>query len=151
MTTEGPKRGRGGRRDNAGRNPMYGERMPTFHVSLPAEDAEYAREYGGGNLSEGLRLLVQDHRRPEGAGKRRAKAPSARPAEPPVRPASPSSQVPESAAEAIEPRTARPNPRMCPHCLRPGLGKPAPHRSDPARRVRECRYCGRTTPAPPAR
>ncbi len=53
-------RGRGGRRTGAGRPPAYREPLLRKTVTLPASYVELLRAFGAGNLSDGIRLLVEN-------------------------------------------------------------------------------------------
>ena len=50
---------RGGRRPGAGRPPAYREPLLRKTVALPRSYAEQLEAFGAGNLSEGIRLLVE--------------------------------------------------------------------------------------------
>jgi len=50
---------RGGRRPGAGRPPSYREPLVRKTVTLPASYAEQLTTFGAGNLSDGIRLLVE--------------------------------------------------------------------------------------------
>lgn len=50
---------RGGRRPGAGRPPSYREPLLRKTVKLPASYVQQLEVLGGGNLSEGIRLLVE--------------------------------------------------------------------------------------------
>jgi hypothetical protein len=56
----------GGRRAGAGRLPTYREPLVRATVTLPASYAEQLRAFGDGNLSEGIRRLVEEARTPSG-------------------------------------------------------------------------------------
>jgi hypothetical protein len=56
----------GGRRAGAGRPPTYREPLVRATVTLPASYAEQLRAFGAGNLSEGIRRLVEEARTPSG-------------------------------------------------------------------------------------
>jgi hypothetical protein len=56
----------GGRRAGAGRPPTYREPLVRATVTLPASYAEQLRAFGDGNLSEGIRRLVEEARTPSG-------------------------------------------------------------------------------------
>ena len=62
-----PVRPRGGRRPGAGRPPAYTEPLVRTTVRLPRSYAAQLAAFGGGNLSEGLRLLVEFARTDTGA------------------------------------------------------------------------------------
>lgn len=62
---DGQKR-RGGRRAGAGRKPEYSEPLVITSVTLPASYVEELRRVGLGNVSNGLRLVLELGR--EGAG-----------------------------------------------------------------------------------
>lgn len=51
---------RGGRRPGAGRPSSYGEPLLRKTVSLPRSYVEHPERYGGGNLSDGIRQLVEN-------------------------------------------------------------------------------------------
>jgi hypothetical protein len=51
--------GRGGRRPGAGRRPSYTEPLLRKTVALPRSYVEQLERFGSGNLSEGIRLLVE--------------------------------------------------------------------------------------------
>jgi hypothetical protein len=51
--------GRGGRRPGAGRPPAYREPLLRKTVTLPASYVEQLTVLGYGNLSDGIRLLVE--------------------------------------------------------------------------------------------
>ena len=53
------RRGRGGRRPGAGRPPAYREPLLRKTVTLPASYVEQLTVLGFGNLSDGIRLLVE--------------------------------------------------------------------------------------------
>ena len=50
---------RGGRRPGAGRPPAYTEPLLRTTVALPRSYVAQLAAFGGGNLSEGIRLLVE--------------------------------------------------------------------------------------------
>jgi hypothetical protein len=50
---------RGGRRPGAGRRPAYSEPLLRKTVALPRSYVAQLEAFGGGNLSEGIRLLVE--------------------------------------------------------------------------------------------
>jgi hypothetical protein len=50
---------RGGRRPGAGRPPAYAEPLRRKTVTLPRSYVAQLEAFGGGNLSEGIRLLVE--------------------------------------------------------------------------------------------
>lgn len=62
MTTPG----HGGRRPGAGRPPTYTEPMVRKTVLLPASYLPLLEREGNGNLSEGLRFLIEQARTPGG-------------------------------------------------------------------------------------
>ena len=62
-----PVRPRGGRRPGAGRPPAYTEPLVRTTVRLPRSYADQLAAFGGGNLSEGIRLLVEFARTDTGA------------------------------------------------------------------------------------
>ena len=51
--------GRGGRRPGAGRPPSYREPLQRKTVALPRSYVAQLESFGAGNLSEGIRLLVE--------------------------------------------------------------------------------------------
>jgi len=51
---------RGGRRPGAGRPLSYGEPLLRKTVSLPQSYVEQLERYGNGNLSDGIRQLVEN-------------------------------------------------------------------------------------------
>ena len=51
---------RGGRRPGAGRPRSYGEPLLRKTVSLPQSYVEHLERYGSGNLSDGIRQLVEN-------------------------------------------------------------------------------------------
>ena len=61
-----PPRPRGGRRPGAGRPPAYTEPLVRTTVRLPRSYAAQLAAFGGGNLSEGIRMLVEFARTPFG-------------------------------------------------------------------------------------
>ena len=61
-----PVRPRGGRRPGAGRPPAYTEPLVRTTVRLPRSSVDQLAAFGGGNLSEGIRLLVEFARTPFG-------------------------------------------------------------------------------------
>ena len=50
---------RGGRRPGAGRRPPYREPLLRKTVALPRSYVDHLETFGNGNLSEGIRLLVE--------------------------------------------------------------------------------------------
>jgi hypothetical protein len=56
----------GGRRAGAGRPPAYREPLVRATVTLPVSYVEQLRSFGAGNLSEGIRRLVEGARTPNG-------------------------------------------------------------------------------------
>jgi hypothetical protein len=52
-------RARGGRRPGAGRPPTYREPLVRKTVTLPVSYVEQLTVFGEGNLSDGIRLLVE--------------------------------------------------------------------------------------------
>ena len=50
---------RGGRRPGAGRPPVYREPLLRKTVTLPVSYVERLAAFGAGNLSDGIRLLVE--------------------------------------------------------------------------------------------
>jgi hypothetical protein len=57
-----PRRGRGGRRPGAGRPQLYAEPLVQVTVKLPASYVAQLQAAGGGNVSEGIRWLVEHAR-----------------------------------------------------------------------------------------
>jgi hypothetical protein len=57
--TRSTTRPRGGRRPGAGRPPAYTEPLLRKTVTLPESYVAHLEAYGRGNLSEGIRLLVE--------------------------------------------------------------------------------------------
>jgi hypothetical protein len=53
-------RTRGGRRPGAGRPPAYREPLVRKSVTLPVSYVEQLTTFGVGNLSDGIRLLVEN-------------------------------------------------------------------------------------------
>jgi hypothetical protein len=51
---------RGGRRPGAGRPPAYREPLVRKTVTLPVSYVEQVTTFGVGNLSDGIRLLVEN-------------------------------------------------------------------------------------------
>lgn len=51
--------GRGGRRRGAGRPPKYDEPLLRKTVTLPASYVEHLTVFGHGNLSDGIRFLLE--------------------------------------------------------------------------------------------
>lgn len=62
-----PSRTHGGRRTGAGRPRAYREPLLRATITLPTSYAEQLRRFGGDNLSEGIRRLVEEARTPTGA------------------------------------------------------------------------------------
>jgi hypothetical protein len=62
-----PARPRGGRRPGAGRPPTYTEALVRATVRLPRSYVDQLAAFGGGNLSEGIRMLVEFARTDTGA------------------------------------------------------------------------------------
>lgn len=59
---------RGGKRVGAGRRPLVGDvPLQRLTVSLPAEYVTWARDEGAGNVSEGLRRLLEELDQRQGA------------------------------------------------------------------------------------
>ncbi len=58
---------RGGRRAGAGRPSLYTEPLLRSTVTLPESYSAQLRRLGNGNLSEGIRSLVEFARTPAGA------------------------------------------------------------------------------------
>lgn len=57
--SSGTTRTRGGRRAGAGRPPAYTEPLLRKTVTLPESYVAHLEAYGRGNLSEGIRMLVE--------------------------------------------------------------------------------------------
>jgi hypothetical protein len=55
------KDGRGGKRAGAGRPPLLGERLIVATVRLTAAQIERLKRLGDGNLSAGIRALMERH------------------------------------------------------------------------------------------
>lgn len=51
----------GGKREGAGRPPLSTSATVRMTITLPAPLAEQLRELGGGNASQGVRLLLAAH------------------------------------------------------------------------------------------
>ena len=62
-----PLRPHGGRRPGAGRPRSYTEPLVRRTVTLPQSYLRQLERTGGGNLSEGIRLLVEHAQTPSGA------------------------------------------------------------------------------------
>lgn len=62
-----PSSTHGGRRPGAGRPPAYREPLARVTVTLPVSYIDQLRRFGGDNLSEGMRRLVEEARTPSGA------------------------------------------------------------------------------------
>lgn len=58
---------RGGKREGAGRPPSGEPRLQLVAVRLPAEYVQWARTEGRGNVSEGLRRLLEELDQRQGA------------------------------------------------------------------------------------
>lgn len=57
---------RGGVRKGAGKKPLYGKRMVACNITLPESYIKLLRNIGEGNLSRGIRLLIEtSHRFPQ--------------------------------------------------------------------------------------
>jgi hypothetical protein len=56
-----PQSAHGGQRPGAGRKPQYDEPMSKKTVTLARRHVLALREYGDGNLSRGIRLLVEKY------------------------------------------------------------------------------------------
>ena len=57
---------RGGAREGAGRKPLYKKKMVPVNITLPESYIKLLRNIGQGNLSRGIRLLVEtSHRFPQ--------------------------------------------------------------------------------------
>lgn len=50
---------RGGVREGAGRKPLYSEKMVACNITLPGNYIKLLRVIGRGNLSKGVRLLIE--------------------------------------------------------------------------------------------
>jgi len=57
---------RGGRRPGAGRPPEYIEPMVRTTITLPQSYVEPLRRQGNGNLSDGIRFVIEEARTPTG-------------------------------------------------------------------------------------
>jgi len=57
---------RGGRRPGAGRPPEYIEPMVRTTITLPQSYVEPLRRKGNGNLSDGIRFVIEEARTPRG-------------------------------------------------------------------------------------
>jgi hypothetical protein len=55
------KDGRGGKREGAGRPPLLGERLERVMVRLTPAMIERLKRLGNGNVSAGLRALMERH------------------------------------------------------------------------------------------
>lgn len=64
MTTEQPK-GRGGKREGAGRKAIYGKAAPMFNIRLPDELREWCMAQAGGASDYIRRLIIADKTRAE--------------------------------------------------------------------------------------
>jgi hypothetical protein len=62
LTELTPRRPRGGRRRGAGRPPTYTEPLLRTTVRLPHSYVRQLAAFGRGNLSDGIRLLVESAR-----------------------------------------------------------------------------------------
>ena len=60
MQKEAAHLGRGGRRRGAGRPPAYREPLLRKTVTLPVSYVAQLMAFGAGNLSDGIRLLVEN-------------------------------------------------------------------------------------------
>ena len=58
---------RGGRREGAGRPQLYTEPLLRRTVTLPASYIRQFERLGNGNLSEGIRFMLENARTPSGA------------------------------------------------------------------------------------
>jgi hypothetical protein len=58
---------RGGRREGAGRPHLYTEPLLRRTVTLPASYIRQLERVGNGNLSEGIRFMLENARTPSGA------------------------------------------------------------------------------------
>ena len=58
---------RGGRRGGAGRPQLYTEPLLRRTVTLPASYIRQLERLGNGNLSEGIRFMLENARTPSGA------------------------------------------------------------------------------------
>jgi|SRR5579859_1473210 len=95
----------GGRRPGAGRPHAYREPLQRVTVTLPLSYVEQLRRYGGDNISDGIRRLVEEARTPLGQfwyvlpGRARPAGPRAPAPEHPSPPApAPSSSAPAEVA-----------------------------------------------------
>lgn len=61
-----PRSPRGGRRPGAGRPPAYTEPLVRKTITLPRSYVPHLEREGNGNLSEGIRFLVEQARTPGG-------------------------------------------------------------------------------------
>lgn len=80
---------RGGRRPGAGRPSEYIEPMVRTTITLPQSYVEPLREQGHGNLSDGIRFVIEEARTPTGyywfAFGRENPPPDARPPRQPIK------------------------------------------------------------------
>jgi len=60
MQNAATRRARGGQRPRAGRPPAYTEPLLRKTVTLPVSYVEQLTRFGVGNLSDGIRLLVEN-------------------------------------------------------------------------------------------
>ena len=65
-TTGAPRSTRGGRRPGAGRPPAYTEPLVRKTITLPRSYIPHLEREGNGNLSEGVRFLMEQARTPGG-------------------------------------------------------------------------------------
>lgn len=65
-TAGAPRSTRGGRRPGAGRPPTYTEPLVRKTITLPRSYVPHLEREGNGNLSEGIRFLVEQARTPGG-------------------------------------------------------------------------------------
>jgi hypothetical protein len=57
-----PKKEHGGRRSNAGRPQLTDTPTVTYSITLHPADRDYLREVGKGNVSAGIRALIEFHK-----------------------------------------------------------------------------------------
>lgn len=53
-----PKKPHGGKREGAGRKPIYKVPMGRYTVRLTAEQVKFAEKLGGGDMAEGVRVAL---------------------------------------------------------------------------------------------
>lgn len=58
-TAKGNEMTRGGVRKGAGKKPLYGKKMKACNITLPENYIKLLKDIGQGNLSRGVRLLVE--------------------------------------------------------------------------------------------